>query len=375
MSRPPGPTKHDALSPRVPDRTPGSLGIRDAADPDILAETGDTPGTLGVNDGAVSRTALPRVRLLPPPAVSGTDYTLYVPQGFAYTQYQSAWREAGNSSNSLWARGVLYGFATLLSPLAIAEEFLARPLCNVPFVAHNAGIQIGEHFARAYLWAQQGEYGEMTLDLLEATKAGTEGFNALLSVGIPIAGAVENRTVAAAGGLAGAAANILGEGAAREGLVFVEIGAGDLKAAIEVAKKGVKAVAVDPVAPSASAVAELERLGGQFVNGTADRIATGTADHVFQYFPWRITGTGQFVQGGTWRLVDDAVRILKPNGAAHFVTEEATTAEFLANEAAGKGLRAVITETTAGAAAPGASGAGVPGFSAALKVWVVSIYK
>src|SRR5690348_2554751 len=99
MSRPPGPTRHDALSPRVPNRTPGTLGIRDAADPDLLAETGDTPGTLGVNDGAVFRTALPNARLLPPPAVSGTDYTLYVTHGFAFTQYQAAWREAGSSSN------------------------------------------------------------------------------------------------------------------------------------------------------------------------------------------------------------------------------------------------------------------------------------
>lgn len=203
MSRPPGPTKHDACSPRLPDRTPGSLGVRDAGDPDTLTQTGDTPGTLGLNDGAAASGTVPQVRLAAPPQVSGTDYTLYVPQGVAYTQYQAALRDAGNSGNPLWARGVLYGLATLLSPLALAEEYLARPICNVPFVMHNAGMQIGEHSARAYLWAQQGEYGEMTVDILEATKSGAEGFNAGLSIGMPVAGALEGRAATAANGLAG----------------------------------------------------------------------------------------------------------------------------------------------------------------------------
>jgi hypothetical protein len=165
-------------------------------------------------------------------------------------------------------------------------------------------------------------------------------------------------------------------GATEEGLTFVEIGAGDLKAAIELAKKGgVKVVAVDPVVPAAAAVQELQGLGGQFVKGVAADLARGTADHVFQYFPWRITGTGKWVGGGTFRLVEDTVRLLKPNGAAHFVTEELQTAKFLAEEASQRGLRAVITKTTAGAAAPGATGVGVPGFGKALEVWMVNIYK
>jgi hypothetical protein len=160
-------------------------------------------------------------------------------------------------------------------------------------------------------------------------------------------------------------------------LVYVEIGAGDLKASIELARKGgVKVLAVDPVAPAASAVKELESLGGTFIKGTAESLSPGAADHVFQYFPWRIGGTGgRLATGGTWRLISDAIKLLKPNGAAHFVTEDLATAEFLAKEASSKGLRAVITQTTAGAAAAGASGAGVPRFSAALKVWLVSIYK
>jgi Holliday junction resolvase-like predicted endonuclease len=125
-----------------------------------------------------------------------------VPQGFAYTQYRDALREAANSGNPVWARGVLYGLATLLSPLAVAEEYHARPVCNVPFVMHNAGIQIGEHSARAYLWAQQGEYGEMAVDLLEVTKSGAEGFNAGLSVSMPLESALEGRAAVAASGLA-----------------------------------------------------------------------------------------------------------------------------------------------------------------------------
>jgi hypothetical protein len=52
MSRRPGPSGHAALVLWMPARTPGSLGIRDAGDPDVLAVGGDTPGTLGLHDGA-----------------------------------------------------------------------------------------------------------------------------------------------------------------------------------------------------------------------------------------------------------------------------------------------------------------------------------
>jgi hypothetical protein len=165
---------------------------------------------------------------------------------------------------------------------------------------------------------------------------------------------------------------------ARETQVFVEIGAGDLKASIDLARKGegaISVIAVDTVAPAATAVKDLEQAGGQFVEGVATNIKPGTADHVFQYFPWRIGGSGSHAAGGTWRVVEDTVTLLKPDGAAHFVTEDLQTAEFLAGEANARGLRTVITHTTAGAAAPGASGAGVPGFGKALEVWLVNVYK
>jgi len=178
----------------------------------------------------------------------------------------------------------------------------------------------------------------------------------------------------AAGG--GAAARTAVAGGERA-LVFVEIGAGDLKASIELAKKGVKVIAVDPVAPAAEAIKDLEAAGGTFIKGTAKDLSAATADHVIQYFPYPMKGAGMFATKGTgtFSLIQDTLRLLKPGGAAHFVTEDFATAEFLAKEAGSGGIRAVITETTAGATAPGASGAGVQSFGKALKVWLVNIYK
>ncbi len=52
MSRNPGPQGHELYSSLMPARTPGTLGVRDAAEPGASAELGDTPGPLGVNDSA-----------------------------------------------------------------------------------------------------------------------------------------------------------------------------------------------------------------------------------------------------------------------------------------------------------------------------------
>lgn len=119
----------------------------------------------------------------------------------------------------------------------------------------------------------------------------------------------------------------------------------------------------------------MEDLGGTFIEGTAVKLEAGSADHVLQYFPWRIEGTGSFIDGGTWRLIDDTVRLLRPNGAAHFVTESRLTAEFLMENASKKGFRVAITPTKAGVAARGATGAGVKDFSSDMGVWLVNIYK
>jgi hypothetical protein len=161
----------------------------------------------------------------------------------------------------------------------------------------------------------------------------------------------------------------------KQALVFVEIGAGDLKASIDLAKhSGAKVVAVDPIAPAAEAIRELEAVGGTFIKGTAESLSPGIADKVLQYFPWNITGTGRNIAGGTWRLVEDTLRLLKPNGAAYFVTEELATAEYLVQEAGRRGTRVVLTQTTKGAAAPAATGAGVPDVSNEAVVWLVTIY-
>lgn len=127
-------------------------------------------------------------------------------------------------------------------------------------------------------------------------------------------------------------------------------------------------------ASAAAAIQELEGLGGQFVKGVATDLAPATADHVFQYFPYKISGAGRTIASNIWRLITDTVRLLKPGGAAHFVTEDLATAQFLTEEAWTRGMRVVLTETAGGAAAPGAAGAGVPNFSQALKVWLVNIY-
>lgn len=48
VSRRPGSTQHDPFSEFHPARTTGSLGMKDAGDPTVLAERGDTEGALGM---------------------------------------------------------------------------------------------------------------------------------------------------------------------------------------------------------------------------------------------------------------------------------------------------------------------------------------
>lgn len=129
----------------------------------------------------------------PPPPVSPPDPLLYVPQGAIYTQYQAADREWQNPDNPAWARGTFFVLAVAAGPLALAEEYVARPIANIPYVVHNAGIGIGEHAGRAYLWTQQDEYGEAALESLYVVRDASTGFVAAASVAAPIAGALESR--------------------------------------------------------------------------------------------------------------------------------------------------------------------------------------
>jgi hypothetical protein len=74
----------------MPPRTRGPLGSRDAGDPDVLAETGDTPGALGVRDGAAhlvhGRT--PQHARRPISLAAGATYSILdIPPGHPYSTY------------------------------------------------------------------------------------------------------------------------------------------------------------------------------------------------------------------------------------------------------------------------------------------------
>jgi len=123
----------------------------------------------------------------PPPPVSAPDQTLYVPEGFVHAQFRAAHQEAANPDNSLAARAGMFALGTLAFPLAMAEEYIVRPIANIPYTVHNAGRSIGEHTARAVLFARQGETGEATVEGLHAIQSFSEGFVAAGSVAAPLA--------------------------------------------------------------------------------------------------------------------------------------------------------------------------------------------
>src|SRR5208282_780079 len=73
-SKIPGPSSTQPLLACLPPRTPGSLGINDAADPNADALRGDSPGSLGINDGAASVCQVADSSQLP-----GSDQTCWLP--------------------------------------------------------------------------------------------------------------------------------------------------------------------------------------------------------------------------------------------------------------------------------------------------------
>lgn len=131
----------------------------------------------------------------PPPPVSPIDYTLYVPEGLVYTQTVAAFNEALNADNPWYTRAGMFTLGVLADPLALAEEYVARPIVNIPFIVENAGIKLGEHIARAQLWAEQGETAEAVVDSLHAVVSFSEGFVALATVAAPLAGSAESAAV------------------------------------------------------------------------------------------------------------------------------------------------------------------------------------
>jgi hypothetical protein len=77
---------------------------------------------------------------------------------------------------------------TAAAPVALAEEYVFRPLTNIPFVVHNAGLGVGEHAARATVLAQQGKLAETFVEGLMAVRDFATGFVTAASVLEPLAG-------------------------------------------------------------------------------------------------------------------------------------------------------------------------------------------
>jgi hypothetical protein len=146
--------------------------------------------------GGVSPLAAPGRTIAPPPPVSGPDYTLFVPHGFVWQGYETAYREAWNPDNPTWARITFGALAVLSAPLAGAEEYIGRSILNIPFALENAGLSIGEHIGRATLWAEQGEYAEATAEGLESVTHAALGFTVGASAALPVAGAIEQGVAA-----------------------------------------------------------------------------------------------------------------------------------------------------------------------------------
>ncbi len=122
----------------------------------------------------------------PPPPVDPPDNSLYVDHGILWQEYSKGVDEAMNSDNPWWARGILGGLSILAAPVSGAEEYIGRPLANIPWVLDNAGTSIGQHIGRAILWSRQGESGEATVDALEAVVAFAGGFDTAASSALPL---------------------------------------------------------------------------------------------------------------------------------------------------------------------------------------------
>ena len=175
------PTMQSCVDPTLP--TPREEALQQSLPEE---ERHRPPASLPQPSPPARPTTRPTGRVIPPPPpVSPTDYTLYVPQGFVYTQREAATREFENPDNPWYVRAGMVVLSAAATPLALAEEYIARPITNIPFVVHNAGIAIGEHIGRAYLWQQHGETGEAVVEGLEATVSFSEGFVTLGSVAEP----------------------------------------------------------------------------------------------------------------------------------------------------------------------------------------------
>jgi RHS repeat-associated protein len=129
----------------------------------------------------------------PLPPVSPPDMSLYVGHGFVYSGWDQMVDTARDSDASWWKRGLAAAGAIVSAPIAGAEEYIGRPIANVPFVVKNAFTGVGEHSARGVLLAERGENGEAAGEFLSAVTDFATGFDVAASVMEPIGGAAESR--------------------------------------------------------------------------------------------------------------------------------------------------------------------------------------
>ena len=76
------------------------------------------------------------------PALPEIDYSLEVGHGFVYQAYMEAGAAADNPNNSGLQRTISFALYTAAAPLAWAEEYVGRPLANVPLLADVGGQYI-----------------------------------------------------------------------------------------------------------------------------------------------------------------------------------------------------------------------------------------
>ncbi len=188
-------------SPYLADRTPSELQEELVEVEEWLArQTGSGPNVARMLEAkatlqaeirsrpqAQPRKATPFRPTLPP-----IDNSLEVERGFFYTAKEDALREADNSDNPWWARAAGFTLGALATPVGWAEEYVGRPVANIP---HNASVA-GQYMARATL---QDDTGDAVVDILEGVKHITLGAAVpALSLGAPLAGALEGGGVSVA---------------------------------------------------------------------------------------------------------------------------------------------------------------------------------
>lgn len=104
-------------------------------------------------------------------ALPEIDHSLLVESGLAYNGYTAMKREFANSDNGILDRAGALLLGTAVMPVALAEEYISRPILNVPHAASVAG----QYAARATL---QEDPIDAFIDVLHVIKSSSEAFTA-----------------------------------------------------------------------------------------------------------------------------------------------------------------------------------------------------